>query len=90
MQEASAARLRKDIQVGSEDWNDVNFTGQRIRWMKNPQLGSYIEVSHEKAIEELEEIPIERKTEENLYCTPAMHTRYRTALGQKNWLQRQF
>ena len=24
-------RLRKDFQVGSEDWNDVTFTGQRIR-----------------------------------------------------------
>ena len=31
------ARLRKNFQVGSEGWNDVLFTGQRFRWMKDPQ-----------------------------------------------------
>ena len=30
------ARLRKDFQVGSEDSNDVTFTGQRIRWTADP------------------------------------------------------
>ena len=49
------ARLRKDFHVGSEDWNDVLFTGQRIRWMKDPQLGPNIEVNHEREIEELEQ-----------------------------------
>ena len=34
------------------------FTGQRIRWMKDPQLGPSVEVSQERAIEELEEIPV--------------------------------
>ena len=28
-------RLRKDFQVGPEDWNDVTFTGQRIRWTQD-------------------------------------------------------
>ena len=42
-----------DFQVGSEDRNDVTFTGQRIRWTRDPQTGQYIEVSQEKAIEEL-------------------------------------
>ena len=36
MEKRVLARLRKDFQVGSEDWSDVTFTGQRIRWMKNP------------------------------------------------------
>ena len=31
------ARLTKDFQIGSEDWIDVTFTGQRIRWIKDPQ-----------------------------------------------------
>ena len=31
------ARLSNDFQVGSEGWNDVLFTGQRFRWMKDPQ-----------------------------------------------------
>ena len=37
MEQRVFVRLRKDFQVGSEDWNDVLFTGQRIRWMKDPQ-----------------------------------------------------
>ena len=80
-------RLRKDFQVGSEDWNDVTFTGQRIRWTQAHQTGSYTEVRHEKVIEELEEIPVERNTKEDLRCTPAMHTMYRCLPGQINWLQ---
>ena len=87
MEQRVLSRLRKDFQVGSEDWNDVLYTGQRIRWMKDPQSGPCIEVSQEKAIEELEEIPVERNTKEDLHCTPAMHTRYRSLLGQINWLQ---
>ena len=55
--------------------------------MKDPQSGSSIEVSQEKAIGELEEIPVERNTKEDLYCTPAMHTRYRSLLRQINCLQ---
>ena len=39
---------RRDFQVGSEDWNDVSFTIQRIRWTKDPQTGAYVEVSQEK------------------------------------------
>ena len=33
--EQPVARVRKEFLVGSEDWNDVLFTGQRIRWTKN-------------------------------------------------------
>ena len=33
--------------------------------MKDPQSGSCIEVCQEKAIEELEEIPVERNTKED-------------------------
>ena len=80
-------RLRKDFQVGSEDWKDVLFTRQRIHQTRDPQSGSCNEVSQDKAIEELEEIPVEKYTKEDLYCTPAMHTRYRSLLGQINWLQ---
>ena len=35
-------RQRKDFQVGSEDWNDVAFTGQRIRWTQDSENGPYI------------------------------------------------
>ena len=37
MEQRALARLRKDFQVGSEDWNDVLFTRQSTRWMKDPQ-----------------------------------------------------
>ena len=53
MEQRVPARLRKEFQGGSEDWNDVTFTGHRIRWMKEPQSGSCIEVSQKKkAIDE--------------------------------------
>ena len=87
MEQRVLTRLRKHFQVGSEDWNDVAFTGQRIRWTQDFQNGPYIEVSQDKAIVELEEIPVERNTKEDLQCTPAMHTMCRSLLGQINWLQ---
>ena len=37
MEQRVLARLRKDFHVGSEDWIDVTFTRQRIRWIKDPQ-----------------------------------------------------
>ena len=67
-------RLRKYFQVGSADWNDVAFTRQRIRWSQDAQNGPYIEVSQNKAVDELEETPVERNTRRSL-------------LGQVNWLQ---
>ena len=87
MEQRVLTRLRKDFQVGSEDWNDVTFTGQRIRWIQDSQNGPYIEVSQGKAIDGLEEIPAERNTKEDLQRTPAMQTMYRSPLGQTHWLQ---
>ena len=83
MEQRVLSRLRKDFQVGSEDWIDVTFTRQRIRWTKDSQSGSCTEVSQQKDIDELKEIP--GNTKEDLHCTPAMHTRYRGLLGQINW-----
>ena len=48
MEQRVPARLSKDFQVGSEDWNDVTFTGRRIRWTKDSQPGRCIEVSQTK------------------------------------------
>ena len=55
--------------------------------MKYPQLGPSIEVSQEREIEELEEILTEKNIKEDLHCTLAVHTKYRSLLGQINWLQ---
>ena len=80
MEQRVLARLRKDFHVGSEDWNDVTLTRQRIRWTKNSQSVSCIEVGQQKAVDELEEIPVERITMEDLHRSPAMHARYRSLL----------
>ena len=87
MERRVLTRLRKAFQVGSDDWNDVASTGQRIRWTQDRQTGPHIEVSREKAIEELEEILVERNTREDLQCTPAMRTMCGSLLVQINWLQ---
>ena len=63
---------------------------RRLEWCafhRKKELVGSIEVSQERAIEELEEIPAEKNIEEDLHCTPTMHTRYRRLLGQNNWVQ---
>ena len=90
MEQRVLARLTRNIfQVGSEEWNGVLFTGQAIRWMKDLQSGPSTEVSQEQAIEEeVEGIPVDRSTKEDLRCTPTLHTRYRSFLGQMKWFCR--
>ena len=75
----------KISQVGSEDWDDVTFTRQRMHATQDSPNERYIEFSQGKAIDELEEIPVERNTKEDLICTPAMRTMYRSLPGQINW-----
>ena len=90
MEQRVPARIKEDFRVGSDNWNDVRpmrSKRQGIRWMKDPQSRPSIEVSQEKAIEELEEIPVEKNTKKDLHCTPTMHPRYRSLLGQINWVQ---
>ena len=81
MEHRVLARLGMDFHIGSEDWNDVLFTRPKHRWTKDTQSGPCIEVSQEKAVEELEVIQVERSTKEVLHCIPAMHTRYRSLSG---------
>ena len=87
MEQRVLARHTKDFYVGSEDWNDWTVTGQRIRWTKDRQTGTCIEVSQAKATEEVEEIPVEQNTKENRTALVAMQTKYRRLLGQINGLQ---
>ena len=68
MEQRVLTRLRKDFQVGSAEWNDVAFTRQRVRWTQDSQNGPYIEVTQNKAIDELEEIPAERNTKDDLHA----------------------
>ena len=52
------------LKNGSQSWksSSVAFTGQPIRWTQDSRNGPYIEVGPNKAIDELEEIPVERNT----------------------------
>ena len=71
MEQRVLTRPRKDFQVGSEDWNYVTFTGQRIRWTQHSQNGPYIEVNQTKATDELEEIPVANALLQWTQCTEA-------------------
>ena len=76
-------RLRKDYEVGSEDKNDIVFTGQVV---KKQQSGCIV-VNQDKAIKDLVEVVVPRGAQDNQVCDPAMHTEYRSVLGGMNWLQ---
>ena len=39
MEQRVLTRLRKYVHVGSEVWNGVAFTRQRIRWTQDPTTG---------------------------------------------------
>ena len=75
-------RLRKEFKVGSEDKDDVMFTGQRIRWRENSLV-----VDQDKAVKELKEIELDKNMKDDTPCTPELHTEFRSLLGSINWLQ---
>ena len=79
--------LKKDFKVGSEDKNDIEFVGQRCRWIGQGKPGAYIRVDQEKKVEELSEIPVPKNIAEKILCPKDIHTQFRSVLGQINWLQ---
>jgi hypothetical protein len=89
--------IRRDFQIGSEDKNDVMFVGQRIRWIMSEQPKGrsrtaqaaklFIKVDQNKQIEELSEITFDKSMQDHIECSPALHSQYRSLLGQINWLQ---
>ena len=81
------AGLKRDFEVGSEDINDVLFVGQRVRWQNKGQKDACITVDQERNIEELSEITFDSTLGDAITLTRELHTRYRSVLGQINWLQ---
>ena len=73
MEQRVLARLRKNVHVGSEDWNDVTFTRQRFRWTQAPQTGSYIDVVKNRPLRSWRRSQWKKKHE--------------GSQGQTNWLQ---
>ena len=79
---AIVQKVKTDYKIGSEDLDDVMFTGQRARWVNNR-----IQVDQNKAVEELTETEIPKGLKDSELCSPSLHTQYRSILGSINWLQ---
>ena len=82
------SNIRKDFNVGGEDKNDIMFVGQRIKWKQHGKHVHFISWDQKLAIDQLEEIKVDKQMKDNVLCSPSMHTAYRSVLGQLNWLQR--
>ena len=63
------------------------FVGQRIKWKNHEKFGSYVSCDQKLAVDQLEEIKVDKHMKDNDPCSPSMHTAYRSVLGQLNWLQ---
>ena len=82
------AKIRKDFNaVGSEDKNDIMFVGQQIKWKNHEKFGNYFSCDQKLAVDQLEEIKVEKHMKDYMPCLPSMHTAYGSILGQLNWLQ---
>jgi len=74
--------IQQSFRIGTQSRNECVFTGQRMRWQ-----GGVLCVDQHRAIEEMSEVQIDKKFRDQDLCPPALHTEYRRALGQLNWLQ---
>ncbi len=74
--------LRRDYKFGSEDTDDIMFTGQRVKWQ-----GQSVVVDQTKAVEELTEVDLPKGAADSTPCSPEQHTEFRSVLGSLNWLQ---
>ena len=49
--------IGREYKIGSEDWNDIMFCGQRVKWIVDERITKlYISVDQERGIEDLAEI----------------------------------
>ena len=87
-QERVVKCLKTHFEVGSEDIDDIEFCGQRIKWIAaTPTCGAHISVSQSKSIDALEQTNFDASLKDDTPCNPTMHTMFRSVLGQINWLQ---
>ena len=82
MQQRVLTRLRKDFQVGSEDWNDVAFTGTKNSLDKKiPITGRTLKSTITRPLRSWMKSLWNENTMEDVHCTPSTHTRYRSLSG---------
>ena len=79
--------IRKEYTIGSEDKNDIEFTGQRISWVSDKDKKQYIRVHQQKAIDLLFEAKIPKGLSDEDKLEPYLHTEFRSILGSINWIQ---
>ena len=77
MEQRVPARLKKRMAKSVQNAGMMCSSQDRIRWMKDPQLGPSVEVSQARAIEELEEIPVKKKTQKKI-TTVLLHCKQGT------------
>ena len=63
-----AHTIGQEYKIGSEDWNDIMFCGQRVKWIFDEEgTKQYINVDQERAIETLEEIVFDTKLGDDIH-----------------------
>ena len=54
--------IGKEYKIGSEDWNDVMFCGQRAKWIFTERIEKdHIDVDQERGIDDLAEVIYDKK-----------------------------
>ena len=80
MEQRVLTRLGKDFQVGSEYWNDVTFTGQRISWTQDPPNGGRtLKSAKTRPLMSWRKSQWNETRKKKLHCTPSIYTMYRCA-----------
>ena len=78
----------KEYKIGSEDWNDVMFCGQRSKLLFNERLEKdHIDVDQERGIDDLAEVIYDKNLDPDLACDADLHHQFRSGEGAVNWLQ---
>ena len=83
-----STEIGKSYKIGSEDWNDIIFCGQRIKWViSDDNRKEVITVDQERGIDDLVEVIFNTKLDDELDCDSDLHPRFRSVVGAVNWLQ---
>merc|ERR1711953_211796 len=71
--------IGKEYKIGSEDWNDIMFCGQRTKWVYDEHgKKSHIDVDQERGIDDLAEVIYDKKLDPDLACDADLHHQFRS------------
>ena len=76
------AEIGKEYKIGSEDWNDNMFCGQRTKWIHDEKgEKNHIDVDQERGIDDLAEVIYDKKLDPDLACDVDLHHQFRSGVG---------